>query len=63
MTLDAVKKNMGRLVLYDGDSYRLTACRMFIDPITKRFAYGGELVSVKTNTVIHAPLDKIKERL
>lgn len=62
MTLTEVKKNMEKTVLYDGDPYRLTACRMFIDPITKRFAYGGELVSMRTNTVIHAPLDKIKEK-
>lgn len=59
MTLGEVKRHMNKRVLYDGDLYTLRACRMFLDPIRLEFRYSAEIVSVKTNTVICVPLDKI----
>lgn len=59
MTLAEVKRTMGKRVTYDGDEYFLRACRMFLDPVRFEFGYSAEIVSVKTNTVICAPLNKI----
>ena len=60
MTLGEVKRFMNKRVLYDGDSYVLCACRLFLDPVYHEFKYSAEIVSVKTNAVMIVPLEKIE---
>lgn len=59
MTLGEVKRFMEKPVLYDGEEYILKACIMFLHPVTFEFNYSGEIVSVKTRTVMRVPIDKI----
>lgn len=59
MTLGEVKRNLNKVVVYDGDEYIFKACRLFLDDIYGEFKYSAELASVKTRAWMHAPLEKI----
>lgn len=61
MTLGEVKRFLNKTVLYDGDLYVMRACVLFLDNIYGEFCYSAEIVSIKTNTVMRVPLEKIKE--
>lgn len=68
MTLDRVKRNLNRLVLYNNakDStrtpYYLTACILRLNRTTQKFFYSAELLDAKTkNSVVIVKLEDVEE--
>lgn len=60
MKLSEVKFNMHKNVLYDGSVYYLQSCVMWLDEIKREFKYSLTLIDKNKNSVINAPIEKVK---
>lgn len=60
MKLSDVKPNMHKSVFYGGGEYYLKSCVLWLDEIKCEFKYSLILIDKNKNSVIYAPIEKVK---